>query len=161
MTIQVGDKLPEATFRIMTADGPGARTTAEIFAGKTVVLFAVPGAFTPTCHKNHMPGFVTHAEAIKAKGVDAIYATSTNDVFVLDAWQKASGAEGKVGILADGSGDFAKAIGLSVDLSAAGLGLRSRRYAMVVKDGVVTALNVEETPGKAEASSADALLAQL
>ena len=161
MTIQVGDKLPEATFRTMTADGPAARTTADLFAGKTVVLFAVPGAFTPTCHKNHMPGFVAKADEFKAKGVDAIYATSTNDVFVLDAWQKASGAEGKVGILADGSADFAKAIGLAIDLSAAGMGMRSKRYAMLVKDGVVKVLNVEESPGKTDLSGADTLIGQI
>ena len=161
MTIQAGDKLPEATFRIMTADGPAARTVAEIFAGKTVVLFAVPGAFTPTCHKNHMPGFVAQADAFKAKGIDAIYATSTNDVFVLDAWQKASGAVDKVGILADGSADFAKAIGLANDMSAFGMGMRSKRYSMVVKDGVVTSLNVEDAPGKADVSGADSLLKQL
>ena len=161
MTIQVGDTLPEATFRTMTADGPAARTTADLFAGKTVVLFAVPGAFTPTCHKNHMPGFVAKAAEFKAKGVDAIYATSTNDVFVLDAWQKASGAEGKVGILADGSADFAKAVGLAIDLSANGMGMRSKRYAMLVKDGVVKVLNVEESPGKADLSGADTLLGQI
>jgi peroxiredoxin len=161
MTIQVGEKLPEATFRIMTADGPAARTTAEIFAGKTVVLFAVPGAFTPTCHKNHMPGFIANAEALKAKGVDAIYATSTNDVFVLDAWQKASGAVDKVGVLADGSADFAKAIGLANDMSAFGMGMRSKRYSMVVKDGVVASLNIEDAPGKADVSGAENLLKQL
>ncbi|WP_439574372.1 peroxiredoxin [Phreatobacter sp.] len=161
MTIEVGAKLPEATFRTMTDDGPGARTTEQVFAGKTVVLFAVPGAFTPTCHKNHMPGYVENAEAIRAKGVDAIYVTSTNDVFVLDAWQKASGAAGKVGILADGNGDFAKAIGLSNDSTAFGMGIRSKRYSMLVKDGVVQKLNVEDKPGQAEVSGAAALLGQL
>jgi len=161
MTIQVGDKLPEATFRTMTADGPAARTTADIFAGKTVVLFAVPGAFTPTCHRNHMPGFVANADAIRAKGVDAIYTTSTNDVFVLDAWQKASDATGKVGILADGNAEFANAIGLANDASAAGMGMRSKRYSMIVKDGVVTSLNVGDAPGKADISGADNLITQL
>jgi peroxiredoxin len=161
MTIQVGDKLPEATFRTMTADGPAARTTAEVFAGKTIVLFAVPGAFTPTCHKNHLPGFVSNAEAIKAKGVDGIYVTSTNDVFVLDAWQKATGAEGKVGILADGSADFAKAVGLENDMSGFGMGMRCKRYSMIVKDGVVTSLNIEDGPGKADVSGAENLMKQL
>jgi len=161
MTIQVGEKLPEATFRTMTADGPAARTTAEIFAGKTVVLFAVPGAFTPTCHKNHLPGFVANAEAIKGKGVDAIYVTSTNDVFVLDAWQKASGAVDKVGILADGSADFAKAVGLENDMSSFGMGMRTKRYSMLVKDGVVASLNVEDGPGKADVSGAENLMKQL
>ncbi|QCK88380.1 peroxiredoxin [Phreatobacter aquaticus] len=161
MTINVGDKLPEATFRVMTDDGPAARTTADIFAGKTVILFAVPGAFTPTCHKNHLPGFVAKADEFKAKGIDAIYATSTNDVFVLDAWQKASGAVGKVGVLADGSADFAKAIGLENDMSAFGMGMRTKRYSMLVKDGVVASLNVEDSPGKADVSGADALLGQI
>lgn len=161
MTIQVGDKLPEATFRTMTADGPAARTTAEIFAGKTIVLFAVPGAFTPTCHKNHLPGFVAHAETIKAKGVDGIFVTSTNDVFVLDAWQKATGAVDKVGILADGSAEFAKAVGLDADMGAFGMGIRTKRYSMIVKDGVVTALNIEDGPGKADLSGAEALIKQL
>ncbi|MBY0363773.1 MAG: peroxiredoxin [Phreatobacter sp.] len=161
MTIQVGDKLPEATFRTMAADGPAARTTADIFAGKTIVLFAVPGAFTPTCHKNHLPGFVAHAEAIKAKGVDGIFVTSTNDVFVLDAWQKATGAVDKVGILADGSAEFAKAVGLDADMGAFGMGIRTKRYSMIVKDGVVTALNIEDGPGKADLSGAEALIKQL
>jgi peroxiredoxin len=161
MTIQVGDKLPEATFRTMAADGPAARTTAEIFAGKTIVLFAVPGAFTPTCHKNHLPGFVAHADAIKAKGVDGIFVTSTNDVFVLDAWQKATGAVDKVGILADGSAEFAKAVGLDADMGAFGMGIRTKRYSMIVKDGVVTALNIEDGPGKADLSGAEALIKQL
>jgi peroxiredoxin len=161
MTIKVGDHLPQATFRVITAEGPAARTTDDIFAGKKVVLFAVPGAFTPTCHRNHLPGFVTQAEAIKAKGVDAVYVTAVNDVFVMDAWLKASGAEGKVEFLADGNGDFAKAIGLVMDGSGFGLGTRSQRYAMVVSDGTVEALNLEEAPGKADISSAENLLKSL
>lgn len=161
MTIKVGDKLPQATFRVMTADGPAAKTTEELFAGRKVVLFAVPGAFTPTCHKNHLPGFIAKADEIKARGVDAIMVTSTNDVFVMDAWAKASGGAGIIEFLADGNGDFAKEIGLSMDGSGFGMGTRSRRYAMVVADGKVEVLNVEEAAGKAEASSADALLAQL
>lgn len=161
MTIKVGDRLPEATFRVMTADGPGPKTTADLFAGRKVVLFAVPGAFTPTCHKNHLPGFVTNAEAIKAKGIDAIFVTSVNDVFVMDAWVKASGATGKVEALADGSADFAKAIGLEMDGSAFGMGIRSKRYSMVVDNGVVKALNVEDAPGKADVSGADALIKSL
>jgi glutaredoxin/glutathione-dependent peroxiredoxin len=126
-----------------------------------VVLFAVPGAFTPTCHKNHMPGFVKNADAIKAKGIDTIAVTAVNDVFVMDAWKKASGAEGKIEFLADGSADFAKAIGLSLDASARGLGIRSQRYCMVVDDGVVKSISVEDTPGKAELSGADNLLKQI
>lgn len=161
MTIAVGEKLPQATFRVMTADGPAAKTTDDIFGGRRVVLFAVPGAFTPTCHRNHLPGFVTKAAEIRGKGIDAICCTSTNDVFVLDAWGKATGAEGVVEMLSDGNGEFATALGLSLDGSGFGLGLRSRRYAMLVEDGVVKVLNVEDAPGKADVSGADALIAAL
>jgi peroxiredoxin len=158
MTISVGDRVPAATFNTMTPDGPAPKTSDDIFKGKKVVLFAVPGAFTPTCHKNHMPGFVKNADAIKAKGIDTIAVTAVNDVFVMDAWKKASGAEGKIEFLADGSAAFAKAIGLSLDASARGLGVRSQRYCMVVDDGVVKSISVEDTPGKAELSGADNLL---
>jgi len=158
MAIKVGDRVPNGSFTVMTGDGPKPMTTDELFKGKKVVLFAVPGAFTPTCHKNHMPGFVKHADAIKAKGIDTIAVTAVNDVFVMDAWKKASGAEGKIEFLADGSADFAKAIGLSLDASARGLGVRSQRYCMVVDDGVVKSISVEDTPGKAELSGADNLL---
>jgi peroxiredoxin len=161
MVIKVGDRIPQAKFRVMTADGPAWKTTDEIFQGKKVVLFAVPGAFTPTCHNNHLPGFLRNAEAIKAKGVDTIAVTGVNDVFVMEAWKKASGAEGKIEFLADGNGDFAKAIDLTIDMSAGGLGTRSRRYCMLVGDGVVKTLNVEDAPGKAEASSAETLLKQM
>jgi glutaredoxin/glutathione-dependent peroxiredoxin len=159
MPIKVGDRLPSATFREMTPDGPKPRTTDEIFKGKKVVLFAVPGAFTPTCHKNHMPGFVKNADAIKAKGVDAIAVTGVNDVFVMDAWKKSSGADGKIDyFLSDGNADFAKALDLTFDGSGNGLGTRSKRYCMVVDDGVVKTLNVEDAPGKADISGADNLL---
>lgn len=161
MTIQVGDHLPQATFRVMTADGPAAKTTDDLFKGRKVVLFAVPGAFTPTCHRNHLPGFVERAAEIKAKGVDAILVTAVNDIFVMDAWAKASDAAGTIEFLSDGNGDFAKAIGLSMDGSGFGLGIRSQRYSMLVEDGVVQALNVEEAAGKAELSGAEAILAQL
>jgi glutaredoxin/glutathione-dependent peroxiredoxin len=161
MAIKVGDKIPEAKFRVMTAEGPGWKTTDEVLKGKKVVLFAVPGAFTPTCHKNHLPGFLKNADAIKAKGVDAIVVTAVNDVFVMTEWKKATEAEGKIEFLADGNGDFAKALDLTLDGSAGGLGLRSKRYSMVVEDGVVTKLNIEEAPGKAETSSAEVLLKQL
>jgi peroxiredoxin len=162
MTIQVGDRLPEAKFRTMGPEGkPVEKTTDDVFKGRKVVLFAVPGAFTPTCHRNHMPGFVAKAGEIKAKGVDAIVVTAVNDVFVLDAWTKASGCDGKIEYLADGNGDFARAVGLSFDGSGNGLGTRSKRYAMVVQDGVVKTLNVEDAPGKAEASSVDNLLKAL
>jgi peroxiredoxin len=160
MAIKVGDRIPSASFTVMTAEGPKPKSTDDIFKGKKVVLFAVPGAFTPTCHKNHMPGFVTNADAIKAKGIDTIAVTGVNDVFVMDAWKKASQAD-KIEFLADGSANFAKAIGLSMDLGERGLGTRSQRYCMVVEDGVVKKLNVEEGPGKAEASGAENLLKQL
>ena len=162
MTIQVGDRLPKSTFRTIGADGrPAEKTTDDVFKGRKVVLFAVPGAFTPTCHRNHMPGYVAKADEIKAKGVDAIVVTAVNDVFVMDAWTKASSCDGKIEYIADGNGDFAKAIGLTIDASGNGLGTRSKRYSMIVEDGVVKSLNVEETPGKAEVSGADNLLKSL
>ena len=159
MAIKVGDRIPSANFTVMTAEGPKPKSTDDIFKGKKVVLFAVPGAFTPTCHKNHLPGFVKNAAAIKAKGIDTIAVTGVNDAFVMDAWKSASGADGKIDyFLADGSADFAKAIGLTADLNARGLGTRSQRYAMVVDNGVVKMLNVEDAPGKAEISGADNML---
>ena len=158
MAIKVGDRLPSATFRVVTADGPKPFTTDDVFKGKKVVLFAVPGAFTPTCTKNHLPGYINNAAAIKAKGVDTIAVTGVNDQFVMDAWKKSSGGEGKVDFLADGNGDFAKALDLTLDASGNGLGLRSKRYSMLVEDGVVKALNVEEAAGKAEVSGAEAML---
>lgn len=161
MTIKVGDKLPEATFTVMGAEGPKPRKASEIFPGRTVALFAVPGAFTPTCHKEHLPGFLANAAAFKAKGVDEICCTAVNDVFVMDAWGKSLNAGGTVTLLADGSGDFAKAIGMELDLNAAGLGLRSQRYAMLVVDGTVKALNLEEVASCATTSSADRLLQAL
>ena len=156
--IKVGDRLPNATFTTMTPDGPKPQTTDDIFKGKKVVLFAVPGAFTPTCHKNHLPGFVANADKIKAKGVDTIAVTGVNDVFVMDAWKQNTGAAGKIEFLADGSAAFAKAIGLDMDLGERGLGMRSKRYAMIVDDGVVKTLNIEEAPGKADVSGAENLL---
>jgi glutaredoxin/glutathione-dependent peroxiredoxin len=161
MTIKPGDKLPDANFRIMTADGPSVKTTAEIFSGRKVVLFAVPGAFTPTCHKNHLPGFLARRDEILAKGVDAIAVTAVNDAFVMDSWARSTGALGQLEFLADGNGDFARALGLQRDLTASGLGIRSQRYSMVVDNGVVTSLNIEDTPGTAEVSGAAALLKTL
>jgi len=161
MPIKVGDRIPEAKFRVMSASGPAWKTTDEVFKGKKVVLFAVPGAFTPTCHINLVPGFLKNADVIKAKGVDTIAVTGVNDVFVMDAWKKATGAEGKIDFLADGNGDFAKAIDLALDASGGGLGLRSHRYAMLVEDGVVKKLSIEDEPGKAEISSAENMLKQL
>jgi glutaredoxin/glutathione-dependent peroxiredoxin len=160
MPIKVGDKLPNASFRVMTADGPKPKTTDEIFKGKKVALFAVPGAYTGTCSKMHLPSVQQNADAIKAKGVDSVLVTAVNDIFVLDAWKKSSGAD-KVEFLADGNGEFAKAIDLTFDGSGNGLGTRSKRYSMLVDDGVVKSLNVEEAPGKVEVSGGDALLKQL
>jgi glutaredoxin/glutathione-dependent peroxiredoxin len=161
MTIKVGDRLPQATFTVMTADGPAPRTTDDFFKGRKVVLFGVPGAFTPTCHKNHLPGFIENAGAIKAKGVDEIAVTATNDVFVMGAWAKDTKADGKVTFLADGSAAFAKATGLDLDLSERGMGVRTKRYSMIVDDGIVRQLNIEETPGTADASGAKKMLEQL
>jgi glutaredoxin/glutathione-dependent peroxiredoxin len=158
MPIKVGDRVPNGSFMVMTADGPKPKTTDELFKGKKIVLFAVPGAFTPTCNNNHLPGFLKNADALKAKGVDAIAVTGVNDVFVMEAWKKSTGATGKIEFLADGSANWAKAMGLTADLTERGLGVRSQRYAMLVEDGVVKKLNVEEAPGKAETSSADNLL---
>jgi peroxiredoxin len=159
--IKVGDRIPDGKFRVMTAEGPGWKSTDEVFIGKKVVLFGVPGAFTPTCYKQHLPGFLRYGDAFKAKGVDTIAVTAVNDVFVMTEWKKASGAEGKIEFLADGNGDFARALDLTMDGSAGGLGLRSRRYSMLVENGVVKQLNIEDAPGKAETSSAETLLKQL
>src|SRR5208282_3559594 len=145
MAIKVGDRVPSGSFMVMTADGPKPKTTDELFKSKKVVLFAVPGAFTPTCHKNHLPGFVKNLAAIKAKGIDTVAVTGVNDVFVMGEWKKASGGDG-IEFLADGSGNWAKALGLTADLTERGLGVRSQRYAMVVVDGVVKTLNVEDVP---------------
>ena len=160
MAIKVGDRLPASTFRVMTPDGPAPKTTDDIFKGRKMVLFAVPGAFTPTCHKNHLAGFLRNADAIKAKGIEEIVVTGINDVFVMDAWKKATGAD-KIDFLADGNGEFAKAVDLSFDGSGNGLGTRSKRYSMLVEDGVVKKLNIEEAPGKVEVSGGDTLLKQL
>ena len=160
MTINVGDRLPEATLRTMTPEGPQAKTTSDIFAGKTVALFAVPGAFTPTCSARHLPGFLDEAKALKAKGVDLIACVSVNDVFVMDAWGKAQDVGSDVLMLADGNGDFTKAVGLEMDGSKFGMGPRSQRYSLVAKDGVVSQLNVE-AGGEFRVSAADYMLEHL
>lgn len=161
MTISVGDNLPSASFYYMTDEGPSAITTDEMFSGKKVVLFAVPGAFTPTCHMNHLPGFVEHADEIKAKGVDEIAVVSVNDVFVMNAWSDSTHATGKITFLCDPNADFAKALGLELDLTERGLAIRSQRYAMIVEDGKVTTLGVDDVPSSAEASSAEKILEAL
>ncbi|GAB4238974.1 MAG: peroxiredoxin [Kiloniellaceae bacterium] len=160
MTIQVGDRIPSATLRYKTDEGIKEITTEEIFKGKKVVLFSLPGAFTPTCSAKHLPGFVEKAADIKGKGVDSIICMSVNDAFVMDAWGRDQKVGDKVQLLADGNGDFAKALGLELDATGVGLGIRAQRFAMVVEDGVVKTLNVEE-PGAFEVSSAEAMLAAL
>lgn len=161
MPIAVGDRLPEATFKVRTPEGLKDLTTKELFAGKKVVLFAIPGAFTPTCHAKHVPSFLGQLEAFRAKGVDTVACVAVNDAFVLDAWAKATGADGKILFLADGNATFTRAIGMDFDGSGFGLGTRSKRYSLYAVDGVVKALNVEETPGVMEVSSAERLLTQI
>lgn len=160
MTIKTGDKLPDATFQVMTKDGPQKKTTAEVFGGKRVALFAVPGAFTPTCSARHLPGFKDKAAELKAKGIDAIACLSVNDAFVMGAWGEAQKVGDDIIMLADGSGDFTKAVGLELDATGFGMGQRSQRYSMVVKDGVVEQLNVE-AGGAFEVSSAEYMLERL
>jgi glutaredoxin/glutathione-dependent peroxiredoxin len=161
MPIKVGDRVPNATFRVMTIEGPRPKTSDDIFKGKKVALFAVPGAFTPTCNNLHMPSFLKNIDAIKGKGVQTVAVTGVNDVFVMEAWKKATGAADKIEFLADGNGEFAKGIDMAFDGSGNGLGTRSKRYSMLVDDGVVKQLNVEEAPGKCEISGGDTLLKQL
>lgn len=160
MSISKGDRLPSTTFVKMTGNGPEQVASDEFFAGRTVALFSVPGAFTPTCSARHLPGFVDKADELKAKGVDEIACTAVNDAFVMGAWGKSANADGKVTMLADGNGDFAKAVGLTMDGSKFGLGTRGQRFSMIVKDGVVSELNVE-APGDFKVSSADYLLEQI
>ena len=160
MTIKVGDKLPQATFTKMTDNGPEQVDTDSLFKGRRVAFFSVPGAFTPTCSAKHLPGFVEKADELKAKGVDEVVGTAVNDAFVMGAWGKSAGTGDKVTLLADGTGDFAKAVGLTMDGSKFGMGTRGQRYSMVVNDGVVEQLNVEG-PGEFKVSSAEHMLSQL
>jgi peroxiredoxin len=160
MAIAVGDKIPSAKLKTMTAEGPKDISTDDIFNGKKVVLFAVPGAFTPTCSAKHLPGFVEKAAEIKGKGVDTVACLAVNDAFVMGAWGKAQNTDGKVLMLADGAAAFTKQLGLELDLSGPGMGIRSKRYAMVVDNGTVKALQVE-APGAFEVSSAEAILKAL
>lgn len=160
MTIKVGDKMPSVTLKHMTAEGVQNISTDELCAGKKVVIFALPGAFTPTCSAKHLPGFIQNAAALRDKGTDTIACLSVNDAFVMDAWGKDQGAGGDVLMLADGNADLTRALGLEMDGSGFGMGIRSQRYAMVIDDGEITTLNVEE-PGAFETSSAEAVLAAL
>jgi peroxiredoxin len=160
MTIQVGEKVPSATLRYLSPEGPKEITTDELFRGKKVALFAVPGAFTPTCSQRHLPGYVDNASQLKAKGIDQIACVSVNDAFVMGAWGKAQNVGDKVLMLADGSGDFTRAVGLELDARGMGLGMRSQRYSMLVEEGVVKKLNVEP-PRQFEISSAESMLKAL
>ncbi len=160
MTIKVGDAAPEGRFNVMNTDGPGSLSTKDLFGGKKVVIFSVPGAFTPTCSRQHLPGFVEQAAAIKAKGVDTVACTAVNDVFVMDAWGKSANVGDDVMMLADGNGDYAKALGLEMDGSGFGLGQRGSRFALVIDDGKVTQTFIEKG-GAFELSSAENVLANL
>jgi peroxiredoxin len=160
MTIKPGDRLPASDFTVTTADGPQKMSTDVLFSGRKVVLFGLPGAFTPTCNMNHLPGFLLAHDDIKAHGVDTIACTAVNDIHVMKAWGKATESEGKILMLADGNGEFAKATGLALDLSVAGMGMRSRRYAMIVEDGVVKTLNIETEKG-VNVSGAETIMQQL
>jgi peroxiredoxin len=159
MTISAGDKMPEGSLSVMTADGPGSISTDELFSGKKVVLFSVPGAFTPTCSMKHLPGFVDNADALKANGVDTIACMAVNDVFVMDAWGKDQSADNKVSMLADGNADYSKALGLELDASGFGMGTRGQRFSIIVDDGVATQVNIEG-PGEFKVSNAETALEQ-
>src|ERR1700682_5383007 len=160
MTIKAGDKMPEGAFTRMTGDGPQKITTEQLFAAKTVVLFSVPGAFTPTCDAKHLPGFVQLADQIRAKGVDTIACMAVNDVFVMNAWGKASGVGDKIVMLADGNGEYARALGLELDAKGHGMGTRGQRFAIIARDGVATHVNIE-APGQFKVSAAEYVLGQL
>ncbi|WP_321394258.1 peroxiredoxin [Emcibacter sp.] len=160
MTISAGNKMPEGTLVEMTADGPKPRSTADLFGGRKVVLFSVPGAFTPTCSAKHLPGFIEHADDLKAKGVDEVVCIAVNDAFVMGAWGKAQGADGKVTLLADGNADYTRALGLDFDASGFGMGTRGKRFAMIIEDGELKELNIEG-PGEFRVSSAEHVLTQL
>jgi peroxiredoxin len=161
MTIAIGDTFPAATIKEKTAEGVSDVDLSAFLKGRKIVLFAVPGAFTPTCSMNHLPGFLENRDSFHARGVDEIVVVSVNDHHVMQAWAKASGGEGKIRFFADGSAVLTKALGLEIDMSAGGMGIRSKRYSMLIEDGKVTQLNVEDSPGKAEISGAAALLGQV
>lgn len=160
MAIKSGDRMPSGEFKTMVDGKPSTLTTDALFGGKTVVLFSVPGAFTPTCDARHLPGYVQHADALKAKGVDTIACMAVNDVFVMNAWGKAGGVGDKVLMLADGNGDYSKALGLELDARGFGMGVRGQRFAIIVRDGVATQVNVEQG-GEFRVSAADHVLGQL
>jgi peroxiredoxin len=161
MAIKVGDKVPSGSFGVMTGSGPGSMTTDDLFKGKRVVLFSVPGAFTPTCSKTHLPSFVQNAAALKAKGIDTLACMAVNDVFVMDAWGKSASADGKVLMLADGNATFTKALGMELDASGFGMGTRGLRFALVVKDGVVEMVELEPSAGQCTVSGGESILSKL
>jgi len=161
LTLSVGDRIPDATVFIPTESGPQAKPAGEIFAGRKVVLVGMPGAFTPTCHRNHLPGFLEHRDVILDRGVDEIVVLSTNDVYVLRAWAETTGAKDRLLFVSDGNGEFIDKAGLAVDRSERGMGVRSRRFAMIVEDGVVRSIAVEDSPGETAVSAAAQILAQL
>ena len=161
MTIKIGDKIPASSFQVLSSDGPTLVSTSDLLDNRTVVMVAVPGAFTPTCHNHHVPGYLDNLDALKDRGVDEVCIVSVNDMHVMGHWAKSTGGAGKLTYLADGSGAFTKAIGLDIDLSAVGMGLRSKRYSMLIKNGVVEQLNIEENPGVADISAAARILSQL
>jgi peroxiredoxin len=160
MSIKVGDRMPNGTLTLATKDGPRKVSADEFFRGKKVVLFSVPGAFTPTCDARHLPGFVERADEIRSKGVDTIACLAVNDAFVMQAWGQAHGCEGKVQMLADGNAEYTKALGLEMDATAFGMGIRGQRFALIVEDGVVKSVNVEQN-GEFKVSSAESVLEQL
>lgn len=160
MTISIGEKMPSGAFGVMTDTGPGSISSEELFAGKKVILVSVPGAFTPTCSLNHLPGYVDQADQLTAKGVDTVACMAVNDVFVMDAWGKDRGVGEKVKMLADGNGEYSRALGLELDATGFGMGMRGQRFAIVVDDGVATHVAIEE-PGQFEVSKAEAILASL
>ncbi|MDH5455866.1 MAG: peroxiredoxin, partial [Gammaproteobacteria bacterium] len=160
MTIAVGESMPNGSFGVMTGEGPGSITSDELFAGKKVVLVSVPGAFTPTCSMNHLPGFLAHADEILAKGVDTIACMAVNDVFVMSAWGRDRGVDNKIQMLADGNGDYTRALGLELDARTFGMGMRGQRFAIIVDDGIATHVAVE-APATFEVSKAEAILAAL
>jgi peroxiredoxin len=161
MTIEAGDRIPDVTLTIMGANGPQPIKSADYFRGRKIALFSVPGAYTPTCHAKHLPGFVEKFDEIRSKGVDAVAVTAVNDVFTLDAWLKDRGAAGKIDGLADGSGVFARALGVELDLAEFGLGVRGKRFSAIVTDGVVDWINIEENSSLATVSSAESTLEKL
>ncbi len=161
MTVSVGDRLPDTTFFLLGPDGPAKMTTSDVFSGKKIVFFGVPGAFTPTCHNNHLPGFLEHYDAILGKGVDEIAVVAVNDLFVMNAWAEQTGAKGKITFLSDGNAEFARATGLDVDRSDAGQGIRFKRFSMIVEDGVIRTLAIEDVPKEATATGAARILEAL